>query len=124
MIATGEGTEYGHISKQSREVASSKFPSLINGTYFVLPVLLAPPCIVALGQDGNQALICLLAVIVAGLLIVLQNDELFKYVLTSSQLKKLEHQRIHVLNSAALNVMSYLNIVCFDKTGGLDDTRY
>ena len=119
VIATGEGTEYGHISKQSQEVVSSKFPSLINGTYFVLPVLLAPPCIVALGQDGNQALICLLAVIVAGLLILLQNDELFRYVLTSSQLKKLEHQRIQMLDAAALNVMAYLNIVCFDKTGVL-----
>jgi Ca2+-transporting ATPase len=119
VIATGEETEYGEILKQRWGQVKYKFPFLIKGKYFVLLVFLLPPFIVSLSRYSNLALVYIIYLAIAVFILLIQNNELFKYVLTSSEVKKIENQNIQIQDITFLDFVNKIDIVCFDKTGVL-----
>ena len=119
IIATGDQTEYGEILKQRYGQVKYTFPSLLKEKYFVLLIFLLPPFIVSLTQSSNPALICIVYLVVAVSVGVLQNNTLFNYILTSREVKKIESQNIRMQDATSLDSVKSINIVCFDKTGVL-----
>jgi Ca2+-transporting ATPase len=119
VIAIGEETEYGEILKQLWGQVKYNFPSLIKGKYFVLLVFLLPPFIVSLSRYSNLALVCIAYLAIAVFVVLIQNNELFKYVLASSEVKKIESQNIQIQDITSLDCLNNIDIVCFDKTGVL-----
>ena len=119
VTETGEETEYGEILKQRFGPVKLKFPSLIKGKYFVLLVVLLPPFIVSLTQYSNLALVCVMYLALAVFTVLLLNNELFKYVLTSREVKKIESQNIQMQDVTAFDCLKNINIICLDKTGVL-----
>jgi len=119
VIALGEKTEYGEILKQRFGQVKCEFPSLIRKKYFVLPVFLLPPFIFGLIRYSNLALVCVLYLAMAVFVVLLQNNELFKYVFTSSEVKKIKNQDIQILDETSLDCISNIDVVCLDKTGVL-----
>jgi Ca2+-transporting ATPase len=119
VIATGEETEYGEILRQIYGQVKYKFPSLLKGKYFVLLVFLLPPLIVSLSRYSSLSFVCIIYLTMAVFVFLTQNNELFKYVFTSSEVKKIKSQNIQVYDETSLDCINNLNIVCFDKTGVL-----
>ena len=119
VIATGDQTEYGEILKQRYGQVKYTFPSLLKEKYFVLLIFLLPPFIVSLTQSSNPALICIVYLVVAVSVGVLQNNTLFNYILTPREVKKIESQNIRMQDATSLDNVKDINIICFDKTGVL-----
>jgi P-type Ca2+ transporter type 2C len=119
VVATGTETEYGRILKQSQVLQSSKPPILVRSKYFILPVLLLPPLLISWSHHSNHAFVCELGAAMALALVLLQNDELFGYILVSRGARRIERQNIRIRNMAALDVIPHLDLVCLDKTGVL-----
>jgi len=119
VTATGEETEYGEIFKQRWGLAKYQFPSLVKKKYFILPALLFPPFVVSLSFYSSLFLTCLVFLAVAVFVILIQNNDLFKYVLISSEMKKIKSKKIQFHDETALESMSSVDIICFDKTGVL-----
>ena len=119
VIALGEETEYGEILKQRFGQVKYKFPSLIRKRYFMLLVFLLPPFIASLTRHSNLALICVIYLAMAVFVVLIQNNELFKYVLTLSEVKKIKSQNIQIHDETSLDCINDIDVVCFDKTGVL-----
>jgi Ca2+-transporting ATPase len=119
VIALGEETEYGKILKQRFGQVKYKFPSLIRKRYFILLVFLLPPFIDSLTQHSNLALVCVTYLAMAVFVVLTQNNELFKYVLTSIEVKKIKSHDIQILDETSLDSINKINVVCLDKTGVL-----
>jgi len=119
VIALGEETEYGEILKQRFGQVKYNFPSFIRKRYFVLPVFLLPPFIVSLIRSGNPASVCVIYLAIAVSVVLIQNNELFKYFLTSSEAKKIRSQDIQILDETSLDCINNIDVVCLDKTGVL-----
>jgi len=117
VIALGEETEYGEILKQRFGQVKCKFPSLIRRKYFVLPVFFLPPFIFGLIRYGNLALVCATCLAIAVSVVLIQNNELFEYVLISGEVKKIRSQDIQILDETALDCINKIDVVCLDKTG-------
>jgi len=119
VIALGEETEYGEILKQRWGQVKYKFPSLIKGKYLILLVFLLPPLTALLNRYNNLALVCMVNLAMAIFVVLIQNNELFKYILTSSEVKKIKRQNIQIHDETSLDSISNIDTVCFDKTGVL-----
>ena len=119
VIALGEETEYGEILKQRFGQVKYKFPSLIRKRYFMLLVFLLPPFIASLTRHSNLALVCVIYLAMAVFVVLIQNNELFKYVLTLSEVKKIKSQNIQIHDETSLDCINDIDVVCFDKTGVL-----
>ena len=119
VVATGEETEYGQILKWPWEQEKRRLPPLMNWQYCIPLVLLLPPFIAALRRYDNDAWICLLCLAAAVVMVLLQNHELFTYLLTTSEARRLEARGMKIRDAACLAVVSHLDIVCLDKTGVL-----
>jgi len=119
VIATGEETEYGKILKQRWGQVKYKFPSLIKWKYFVLLAFLLPPFIVFLNRYNSPAFIFVASLAMTVFAVLIQNNEMFKYILTSSEIKKIKSQNIQIHDETSLDRINDINIVCFDKTGVL-----
>jgi len=119
VVATGAETEYGEILKQPREQEMRRVPPLIRGQYCILLVLLLPPFLAALGRYDRNALTSLLCLAAAVIMVLLQNSALFRYLLTSSEARRLEAQGINIRDATCLDDVSRLDVVCLDKTGVL-----
>lgn len=119
VAATGEDTEYGEILKQSLEQKKRPEFRIIYKKHLVLAGFLLPPLAISLYRYENPSFICMVYALVAACIVLMQNDELFKYIILSDEIKKLEEQNIEVLDWNALDVMNDIDTVCFDKTGVL-----
>jgi magnesium-transporting ATPase (P-type) len=119
VIALGEETEYGKILKQRFGQVKYKFPSLIRKRYFILLVFLLPPFIASLTRHSNLALVCVIYLAMAVFVVLTQNSELFKYVLTLSEVKKIKSQNIQIHDETSSDCINNIDVVCFDKTGVL-----
>lgn len=117
VVATGVETEYGEILKQPWELKIRKLPPLIKRQSCILLVLLLPPFLAALGRHDGNALTLLLCLATAVVLVLLQNSELFRYLLTSSEARRLEARGIDIRDATCLDDVSRLDVVCLDKTG-------
>ena len=119
VIALGEETEYGEILKQRWGQVKYKFPSLIKGKYLILLVFLLPPLTAFLNRYNNLALVCIVNLATAIFVVLIQNNKLFKYVLTLSEVKKIKSQNIQIHDETSLDYINNIDVVCFDKTGVL-----
>jgi len=119
VIATGEETEYGKILEQRWGQVKYKFPSLIKWKYFVLLAFLLPPFIVFLNRYNSPAFIFVASLAMTVFTVLIQNNEMFKYILASSEIKKIKSQNIQIHDETSLDRINNINIVCFDKTGVL-----
>jgi len=52
-------------------------------------------------------------------IVLIQNNELFKYVLNLNETKRIKSQNIQIQDITFLNCINNIDIVCFDKTGVL-----
>jgi len=83
-----------------------------------LLVFLLPP-IVAIGYYVNLAVAGLVFAGSAFLFLFLQNSALFHYFVVLKEIKELERKKIHLQDQTALDKLSQVDVVCFDKTGVL-----
>ncbi|MCW3996124.1 MAG: HAD-IC family P-type ATPase [Candidatus Bathyarchaeota archaeon] len=119
VVAIGEETEYGKILKQRWGQVKYNFPPLIKRKYFILIAFLLPPLFAFVSYNGDFALISLTFLGMAVFILLLQNDDLFKYFLLSSEIKKLVSKKILFHDETSLENLSETDVVCFDKTGVL-----
>ena len=119
VIATGENTEYGKILKQSYQYNKVEEFHFIKKSYFAVLLLLVPVLLVKLKPYGNHTLIYLTYGILALLLLLLQNSELYKWILRRHQQKKLFRHNIFLHHDRVLDEISKIDVFCFDKTGVL-----
>lgn len=119
VIAADEETEYGKVLNQAWEQEQPDHSRLIEKKYLGLVLLLLPPLILQLVRSTNILSVMAFYALLAIMLIVLQNNEFFKHILVSGERRKLEDSKIRVRDVKALERMSELNTLCFDKTGVL-----
>ncbi len=119
VIASGEETQYAEILKQHYEPVAYVFPSLIEARYLKLLVLLFPPLIVSLHRHTNLALVCTIYSAMTVFVVLIQNNELFKYIITSGALKRLKTQNIQMQDKTSLDRINNIDTMCLDKTGVL-----
>jgi Ca2+-transporting ATPase len=118
VFAVGDETEFGKILKQRWGQTKFEFPALVRAKYLVMLVFLLPP-LFAIGYYVNLAVAGLVFVVSVLLVLFLQNSALFKYLVVLNELKALERKNIHLQDQTALDKLSQVDVVCFDKTGVL-----
>ncbi len=117
VTATGEDTEYAECLKQSWERSEYKLPRLLSKTTLLLLIVLLPPFIFASFRYDNRAAVALLAGALAVSTILLANSDLFGYLVTAREARRIEQHGIRLRDPASLEVAERLNVVCLDKTG-------
>lgn len=119
VVATGEQTEYGRILKQGWEQNKAYEFRIIKKKYLGLVGLLLPALVMNLAQSNNDILVVAFYLLLSVILILLQNNELFKYLLISNELKNYVRFNFQIRDLRALECMNKIDIICFDKTGVL-----
>ena len=119
VTATGEQTEYGKISKQVWEREKGYEFHLVNKRHFILPLLLLPALIISLMQNLNPTVVFGVFLPLAAIVILLQNTGLFKYLITTGEIKRLQRHNIYFRDITALEHFINVDVMCFDKTGVL-----
>ncbi|NPV89525.1 MAG: hypothetical protein HPY50_01960 [Firmicutes bacterium] len=104
VVATGEQTQYGKIIKQMWEPGESYRYQLVKKKYFFLVALLLPPFVIQIAQSQNPVLFILLYLFLSAILILLQNDELFKHWLISNAKKNFERYQIQIRDTSAIEI--------------------
>jgi len=123
VTAAGKQTEYGKIQQQKSQSKKGYEFHVINKKHFILLVLLLPALIISFMQYHNPVIIAAVFLPLAGVIVLLQNTGLFKYALITGEVKKLERRNIYFRDTAALEHLVDVDVMCFDKTGVLT-TRY
>lgn len=82
-------------------------------------VFLSPPFIASFIRYGNPILVCVTFLTAAVFAVLMQNGELFKYVVTLNEIRKIKSQNIHINDETSLERIKDVNVMCFDKTGVL-----
>ncbi len=119
VVATGDQTEYGGALKQSWEQDNSRKIRLLKIEYFGLVLLLLPAFAFISSQSENELVVILIFLFVAAVLVGLQNYELFRYWILSTEARRLKRVGIQVRDPLALEQMHEIDTICFDKTGVL-----
>ena len=88
VTATGEETEYAECLKQSWERPQYGLPRLLSKTSLLLLVALLPPFAFALLRYDNHVAVALLAGAVTVLTILLENSDLFDYLVTAREARQ------------------------------------
>jgi Ca2+-transporting ATPase len=122
-VATGEQTEYGQIFKQRWEQNQPYKFRLLDKKYFWPTMLYLPAFVIQLSHSNNPTLVIVIFLLFSFIISLLQNDDLFKYLIVSNESKKLERAEIQIRDIEALERMEGVNIICFDKTGVLTTRR-
>lgn len=119
VVATGGQTEYGRILKQTLEQNKTyRFPTF-KKKYLILVSLLLPAFTIQLVQLKNSILVIVFYLLLSTIFILLQNTELFRYLLISREMKNCERLNIQIRDARALESINEIDILCFDKTGVL-----
>jgi P-type Ca2+ transporter type 2C len=119
VVATGEQTEFGKVLKQRWELNKPYKLNIFEKTSLGIISLLLPAFIVLFARGKNVFAMIALVLLVSFILILLQNDEFFKYILISNEQKKFEQINIQIRDPKALEWMREIDVICFDKTGVL-----
>ncbi len=119
VTAIGEKTEYGEILKQQWGQVKYTSPPLIKTKFLFLPVFLLPPIVISALFYGGLFLSIGLFLTVAVFVLLLQNNDLFKFLIVSSEIKEIKKQKIQLRDETSFESMGRVDIVCFDKTGVL-----
>ncbi len=96
VTATGEETEYAECLKQSWERPRYGLPRLLSKTSLLLLVVLLPPFTTALLRYDNHVAVALLAGAVAVLTILVENSDLFDYLVTTREARRIEQHGIRL----------------------------
>jgi len=123
VTAAGKQTEYGKIQQQKSQRKKGYVFHVIHKKHFILLALLLPALIISLVQYHNPLIIAAIFLLLAGVIVLLQNTWLFKYALITGEIKRLERRNIYFKDMAALEHLIDVDVICFDKTGVLT-TRY
>ena len=99
VIATGEETEYGEILKQRWGQVKYKVPLLIKRKYLILLVFLLPSLIFTLSPFSDSALVYVTGLAMAVFVILIQNNDLFKYIITSNEIEKIKSYNAEILDT-------------------------
>jgi Ca2+-transporting ATPase len=119
IIATGEQTEYGKISKLEWEREKGYKFHWVNKSHFILPLALLPALIISLMRYHNPALVFVVFLPLAAIVVLLQNTGLFKYISITREIRRLRRRSIYFRDVTALECFIDVDVVCFDKTGVL-----
>lgn len=119
VIATGDQTEYGQVLQQSWEKNKPYEFRFFKKEYLIPVLLLLPAFAVLIHQSDQDYLVSAIYGLLAVLLIFLQNYELVDYWIISGELKTCEHLQIQIRDPGALERMSDIDTICYDKTGVL-----
>jgi len=117
VTATGKETEYGKTSKQVWEQTRSYQFRLIEKKYLALILLLQLAFLLQTERSNHFFVLAVFYLILSVVLLLLQNEELYKHILASNEIKKLERLHIQIRDANVLEQMGSMDILCFDKTG-------
>jgi Ca2+-transporting ATPase len=119
VIATGEHTEYGRVLNQGwGQIKPYEF-TIIKIKYLGLLGLLLPAFLIQLALSNNDIAVIALYLLWSLILVLVQNDDLFKYLLISNELNKFRRLNIQIRDLRTLEGMHEIDVICFDKTGVL-----
>ena len=120
VVAVGEHTEYGKVLREAWEDEELAAVPLYKTRYLGLVIALLPALLIRLVTRVDQAV---WAVALYGLgsavLVLLQNDALFRSYWRNVELKRLQRHGIHIRSVNALTKLHDIDLMCFDKTGVL-----
>ena len=119
VVATGDKTEYGGVLKQEWEQNKPYAFKIFKTRYLGLVGLLLPAFVIHVAQFNNDVVLITFYLFWSVFLLLLQNGELFQYLLASSELKNLGRSNIQIRDVRALEWLHKIDIMCFDKTGVL-----
>lgn len=119
VVATGEQTEYGKIMRQSWELEQPFEFSFIRGFNFIFLLLLLPASVLVYAISGNFILATATYLLLSTLSILLQSDDLFRYLLIRKELKTFQSHHLEIREPGIIERMGQINTICFDKTGVL-----
>lgn len=119
VLATGEQTEFGKVLNQSWEQNHPYQIRFFEKKYLSLVLLLLPPFMIQVATSNHIAGVIVFYLLLAVILVLLQNYELFRYILVSYEGKNLERSKIQIRDIKTLERISRMDILCFDKTGVL-----
>ncbi|MCL4529926.1 MAG: HAD-IC family P-type ATPase [Chloroflexi bacterium] len=119
VVAVGEQTEFGKALQPSEDQNKVRDSPMIEKKYLILVGLLLPAFIVQAVRSDNLIVMAAFYLLLSAVLLLLQNDRFFRRLLISNELRKLEHLDIQLRDAGALERMSHISAICFDKTGVL-----
>jgi len=119
VIATGEDTEYGRISKQFGQYDKDEKLHLIKKGQLALLFLLALALLIRLRFYNDYVWVYVTYPLMAFLLLLLQNHKLLKSLVLRRQQKKLLKRNIVLRDERVFDDIRKLDVFCFDKTGVL-----
>lgn len=119
VIASGEATEYGKILKQTSLPNKTEEIRFVKKAHFALLFLLVPALLVRLKPYGDHTQIFMTYVILALLLLLLQNGKWSKFILMQHQQRQLFKRNIFLRYAGVLDEIGEIDLFCFDKTGVL-----
>lgn len=123
VVATGGETEYGKVLQQEWKIDRVNPFQFFNMKYLILIILFLPALIKFFNHSNQSIWAAVLFILGSILLIMLQNDMLFQFILVNTELKKLNDFNIQIRDKSALADFHKTNLMCFDKTGVLT-TRF
>lgn len=119
VVATGEQTEYGQIAKQLWGQSETFQIRFFKKKYLILVILLLPAFVIQAARVPNLAVLTVLYLFWAAVIVLLQNDELFRHWLISDEIEKCGRYQIQIRDMAVFESLHQVDVVCFDKTGVL-----
>lgn len=119
VVATGEQTEYGQIAEQLWEQSETFQIRFFKKKYLILVILLLPAFVIQAARAPNLAVLTVLYLFWAAVIVLLQNDALFRHWLISDEIKKCGRYQIQIRDTAVFESLHQVDVVCFDKTGVL-----
>ena len=118
VTATGEQTEYGKISKLEWEREKGYKFQWVNKSHFILPLALLPALIISLMRYHNPLVFSVFLPLTV-IVVLLQNSNLFRYILVANEIKRLLRHNVYFRDMTALEHFNNVDVMCFDKTGVL-----
>lgn len=119
VVATGEQTEYGQIAKQLWEQSETFQIRFFKKKYLILVILLLPAFVIQAARAPNLAVLTVLYLFWAAVIVLLQNDALFRHWLIFDEIEKCGRYQIQIRDTAVFESLHQVDVVCFDKTGVL-----
>ncbi len=119
VVASGDKTEFGNVLAQSWQRTKIYGYHLFELHYLALVLLLLPAVVILVSRSQNTILVIAVFLLVAAILVALQNTELYHHWFVSRAIRQFAREGIRIRDPLAIERMSDIDTVCFDKTGVL-----
>jgi magnesium-transporting ATPase (P-type) len=117
VIATGADTEYAQCLLPPWERTPYARPLLLRRQSLVVLLPLLPPLGLAVAVYGWDARLLLLAAVLAVVVVLLENSDLFAHLMLMREARAIARSGIRLRDAAILETVERLNVACLDKTG-------